>query len=343
MKEKRLSRNREIDTKNRLTVSPVEDGRMEIRMKELLSVIIPCYNEEKVIKLMADTIENIFENQEFDYEIIFVNDGSKDNTVVFLKEISEKYSKMKYISFSRNFGKEAAMLAGLQYCKGTCAVIMDADLQHPPELIRNMYEEYKKGYDQVIAKRNRKGDSRVSSLFAKLYYRLANKLVNVEIVDGAGDFRLLSRRAIDALLSLKENNRFSKGLFSWIGFHQTYIEYENQARKGGESKWSFKSLLSYGVDGVLSFNNQPLRLCVYLGGIFSGISILYLLYLFVQILFYGIDVPGYFTIILLVTSLGGIQLLSIGIIGEYIGRIYFEVKKRPCYLIQELNLKETEE
>lgn len=312
-------------------------------MKELLSAVIPCYNEEKVIELMADTIAAIFENQKFDYEIIFVNDGSKDNTLISLREIVKKYSKMKYISFSRNFGKEAAMLAGLQYCNGTCAVILDADLQHPPELISKMYEEYKKGYDQVIAKRNRTGDSKVSSLFAKLYYKLANKLVSVEMVDGAGDFRLLSRKAIDALLSLKENNRFSKGLFSWIGFNQTYIEYENRERKSGESKWSFKSLLSYGTDGILSFNNQPLRLCVYLGGIFVGISILYLLYLFIQILIYGIDAPGYFTIILLITSMGGIQLFSIGIIGEYIGRIYFEVKKRPCYLIQESNLKEMEE
>ncbi len=220
---------------------------------------------------------------------------------------------------------------------------MDADLQHPPELIVQMYEKYQEGYDQVIAKRNRKGDSRLSIVFAKLYYKLANKLVNVEMVDGAGDFRLLSRRTIHALLELKENNRFSKGLFSWVGFNQIYIEYENQERAGGNSKWSFKSLLSYGVDGILSFNNQPLRICIYLGGIFMGISILYLLYLLIEILLHGIDAPGYFTTILLITTLGGIQLFSIGVIGEYIGRIYFEVKKRPVYLIQETNIKEESE
>ena len=163
------------------------------------------------------------------------------------------------------------------------------------------------------------------------------------MVDGAGDFRLLSRRTIHALLELKENNRFSKGLFSWIGFNQIYIEYENQERAGGNSKWSFKSLLSYGVDGILSFNNQPLRICIYLGGIFMGISILYLLYLLIEILLHGIDAPGYFTTILLITTLGGIQLFSIGVIGEYIGRIYFEVKKRPVYLIQETNIKEESE
>lgn len=270
---------------------------------------------------------------------IFCAYDSKDETLFFLKKIAALSEKMKYISFSRNFGKEAAMLSGLEYCQGDCAVIMDADLQHPPELIEKMYEKYKEGYDQVIAKRNRKGDSKLSTLFAKSYYKLANKMVNVELVDGAGDFRLLSRRTIDALLELRENNRFSKGLFSWVGFNQTYIEYENQERAGGDSKWSFKSLLSYGVDGILSFNNQPLRICIYLGFIFIGISILYLLYLLIEIVFHGIDAPGYFTTILLITTLGGIQLFSIGVIGEYIGRIYFEVKRRPCYLVQETNIK----
>ena len=312
-------------------------------MRELLSVIVPCYNEGAVIERTAKAIVDTCTGRAFDFEIIFVNDGSKDDTLAFLKKLAGRSEKIKYISFSRKFGKEAAMLSGLEHCKGSCAVIMDADLQHPPELIVQMYEKYQEGYDQVIAKRNRKGDSRLSIVFAKLYYKLANKLVNVEMVDGAGDFRLLSRRTIHALLELKENNRFSKGLFSWVGFNQIYIEYENQERAGGNSKWSFKSLLSYGVDGILSFNNQPLRICIYLGGIFMGISILYLLYLLIEILLHGIDAPGYFTTILLITTLGGIQLFSIGVIGEYIGRIYFEVKKRPVYLIQETNIKEESE
>lgn len=312
-------------------------------MRELLSVIVPCYNEGAVIERTAKAIVDTCTGRAFDFEIIFVNDGSKDDTLAFLKKLAGRSEKIKYISFSRNFGKEAAMLSGLEHCKGSFAVIMDADLQHPPELIVQMYEKYQEGYDQVIAKRNRKGDSRLSIVFAKLYYKLANKLVNVEMVDGAGDFRLLSRRTIHALLELKENNRFSKGLFSWVGFNQIYIEYENQERAGGNSKWSFKSLLSYGVDGILSFNNQPLRICIYLGGIFMGISILYLLYLLIEILLHGIDAPGYFTTILLITTLGGIQLFSIGVIGEYIGRIYFEVKKRPVYLIQETNIKEESE
>lgn len=312
-------------------------------MGNLLSVIVPCYNEGKVIEKTTEAISSALSDQEFNFELIFVNDGSKDDTLGDIKGISSKDSRIKYISFSRNFGKEAAMLAGLQYCKGDCAVIMDADLQHPPELIPGMYQKYKMGYDQVIAKRSRTGDSKTATAFAHIYYKLANKLVNIEMVDGAGDFRLLSRKAIEALISLQENNRFSKGLFSWIGFNQTYIEYENRERAAGETKWSFKGLLSYGVDGILSFNNQPLRICIYMGGVFIGISLVYLIYLFVQILMHGIDAPGYFTTILLITLLGGIQLFSIGIIGEYIGRIYFEVKRRPCYIIQESNIDEAEE
>ena len=312
-------------------------------MQDLLSIIIPCYNEGNVIGKTVEVLKNAVTGQAFDYELIFVNDGSRDDTLEDIKRFADVDPKIKYISFSRNFGKEAAMLAGLEYSMGECVVIIDADLQHPPELIPEMYKKYREGYDQVIAKRNRKGDSKAATLFARLYYKLANKLVNVEMVDGAGDFRLLSRRAVNALLGLKENNRFSKGLFSWIGFNQTYIEYENQERAGGESKWSFKSLLSYGVDGILSFNNQPLRICIYVGGIFIGISVIYLIYLFIEILLHGIDAPGYFTTILLITSLGGIQLLAIGIIGEYIGRIYFEVKKRPCFIVQESNIDKVEE
>lgn len=307
---------------------------------ELVSIIIPCYNEGEVITITGAEIVEIIEGNKYDYEIIFVDDGSKDDTLSRIKKMASDNDHIKYISFSRNFGKEGAMLAGLKYCKGTCAVIMDADLQHPPQLIDKMYLMYRKGYDQVIAKRNRKGDSFISSLFAKSYYKLANGIVNVEIVDGVGDFRLLSRRCIDAFLELQENNRFSKGLFSWIGFPAVYIEYENQNRAAGETKWSFRRLISYGIDGILSFNIQPLRLCIYLGLIFIGIDLIYLIYLLSDIFMNGVDVPGYFTTLVLITGLGGIQLLSLGIIGEYVGRIYLEVKKRPNYIIQESNISQ---
>lgn len=309
-------------------------------MKRLISIVVPCYNEGNIIQKTADVLDKQLEKLEsYDYEIIFVNDGSKDNTLELLKGISERNKNVKYISFSRNFGKESAMLAGLEYSKGECAVIMDADLQHPPELIEKMLIKYEEGYDQVIAKRNRAGDACMSTFFARLYYKIVNKLVDVQMVDGAGDFRLLSRRTIDALVSLKETNRFSKGLFSWVGYKQVYIEYENRARIGGETKWSFKKLLSYGMDGIFSFNDKPLRICLYLGSGLVVIGFLYLLYLLIQIMRNGIDVPGYFTIILLITCLGGTQLLSLGIIGEYIGRIYYEVKRRPNYLVQETNIE----
>lgn len=216
---------------------------------------------------------------------------------------------------------------------------MDADLQHPPELLKVMVQKYcEGGYDQVIARRNRTGDSKKGTFFAKMYYKMVNNIVDVQMVDGEGDFRLLSRRAVEAIVALKENNRFSKGLFSWIGYPQTYIEYENRQRAGGETKWSFRRLLTYGMDGIFSFNNKPLRLCIYLGGILLGIAVVYLTYLFVSILLNGVEAPGYFTTVLLITCLGGVQLISIGIVGEYIGRIYYEVKRRPNYLIQEMKV-----
>ena len=349
--------------------------------RKLLSIIVPCYNEAKVLERFHEELtaqlEALFRGKavgthhemeaalssEYDYEIIYVNDGSTDATREIIKKLaadnveavrSSQESRVaadaapgeagagpdgrlqiSYISFSRNFGKEAAMLAGLEYAGGECAVIMDADLQHPPELIKDMLLQYELGFDQVIAKRDRKGESVRSKFFAKLYYKLVNLVVDVKMEDGAGDFRLLSRKAIDAVLSLKETNRFSKGIFSWVGFNQTYIEYENRRRAAASSHWSFRKLLRYGIDGVVSFNVQPLRVCVYMGASLLALSMLYLLYLFVQIVRNGVDVPGYFTTIAMIAVLGGVQLISLGVIGEYVGRIYAEVKKRPAYIVAE--------
>ena len=314
----------------------------EERCRKLLSVVVPCYNEEKVIRLFNGAITKHLREinkRDYDYELIYVNDGSRDKTLDLIMEFAKTNNHIKYISFSRNFGKEAAMLAGLEHATGDCAVIMDADLQHPPHLIEQMLDKYEAGYDQVIAKRDRAGETKKAAFFARTYYKLVNKMVDVTMVDGAGDFRLLSRDTIDAVLSLKETNRFSKGLFSWVGFNQTYIEYENRQRAFDESRWSFKRLLRYGVDGIVSFNVQPLRMCVYLGGVLLVISMIYLLYLFVGILIYGIDVPGYFTTITLISVIGGVQLISLGIIGEYVGRIYAEVKKRPIYIVAKTNMK----
>lgn len=302
----------------------------------LLSVIVPCFNEEKVIEMtyaeLTKTLKGLC-----DYELIFVDDGSRDKTPKILHQLGEMDKNVRFICFSRNFGKESGMLAGLEYAHGDCAVIMDADLQHPPEMITKMLEKYHEGYDQVIAKRNRKGDSKKSSFFAKTYYKMVNSLVDVKFTDGVGDFRLLSRKAINALLSMREYNRFSKGLFSWIGFNEYILEYENQSRAAGETKWSFKNLLQYAIDGIISFNNKPLRFCFVFGVIAIALSLLYLVVTLVQIILGGVQLPGYFTTIFAIALFGGVQLISIGIIGEYIGRIYYEVKRRPHYLVNDTN------
>jgi len=228
------------------------------------------------------------------------------------------------------------MLAGLTYARGDAVVIMDADLQHPPHLVLEMLRRFDEGYDQVVARRTREGDSAVRTAFSRLYYRMVNSLVDVRMEDGVGDFRLLSRRAVDSLLQLNEYNRFSKGLFSWIGFPLATIDYENVARQGGgASKWSFRRLLNYGIDGIMSFNNAPLRLAIYLGALVTALAFAYVGFLIVAALGGGIDVPGYITLVTAVLGLGGIQLLFLGVIGEYIGRVYFEVKQRPHYLVAE--------
>ena len=320
--------------------------------RKLLSVIVPCYNEAKVLDgfheeleeqlhRIAEATQSLRSEQgvqlgsNYDYEIIYVNDGSTDASLNIMKGLAEEDRCVRYISLSRNFGKESAMLAGLEHAEGDCAVIMDADMQHPPELIPEMLAQYEVGFDQVIAKRDRKGETARSRFFAKMYYKLVNLVVDVKMEDGAGDFRLLSRRAIDAVLELKETNRFSKGIFSWVGFNQTYIEYENRQRAADVSHWSFRKLLRYGIDGVVSFNVQPLRVCVYMGISLLALSMLYLLYLLVQIIMHGVDVPGYFTTIAMISIIGGVQLISLGVIGEYVGRIYAEVKKRPAYIVAE--------
>ncbi|MCH5583524.1 glycosyltransferase family 2 protein [Shimazuella sp. AN120528] len=305
----------------------------------MFSFVIPCYNEEPIMHRFHKELTTILQENQIPYELIFINDGSKDKTLEILKEITEKDQHAHYISFSRNFGKESAMLAGLNFSTGEAVIIMDADLQHPPHLIPDMVQAYRNGYDQVITKRNRRGEGGIRTMFSKLYYRLMNGMIDVMLTDGVGDFRLLSRRAVDALLSLQEYNRFSKGLFSWIGFQEYVIEYDNVLRDQGTSKWSFGQLLNYALDGLISFNNKPLRLAIYLGSFVTITDIFYILYTFIQILMHGIVIPGYFTIISSVGLLGGIQLISIGVIGEYIGRIYYESKKRPHYIIEEKRIQ----
>ncbi len=300
-----------------------------------LSIIIPAYNEESAIKTTYKELTTILQKDSlvhhYNYELIFVDDGSKDKTLDAIKQFQNNDAHIKFISFTRNFGKEASMLAGLTYSTGDAVILIDADLQHPPRLICDMVKYYRKGYDQVIAKRNRIGDSKTTTIFSKLYYKMANHFIDIKLTDGIGDFRLLSRQAVNCLLSMKEYNRFSKGMFSWIGFDSKIIEYENQSRISGVSKWNFKQLMQYGIDGILSFNNKPLRAILYLGFIMVLLGISYILYSLIRIISVGIDMPGYFTTITAILVIGGIQLLSLGVIGEYIGRIYYEVKKTSTF------------
>ncbi|AIF65405.1 glycosyltransferase [Terribacillus saccharophilus] len=306
---------------------------------KLLSVIVPSFNEAENVKLFYEELAKELQYSPYDYEVIYVDDGSSDTTLLELKELADMHYNVQYVSFTRNFGKEAAILAGFQHAKGDCAVVIDADLQHPVALLHELLAGFEEGYDQVIARRNRKGESLPRKVLSTMYYKIINRFIDVRIQNGVGDFRLLSRRAIDALLILSEGNRFSKGLFSWIGFEQKTVYYDNVSRQNGESKWSFGKLFDYGIDGIVSFNTKPLRVCLYAGFIVLFLSLAYILYTFVEVLVRGVITPGYFTLITAILFLGGVQLVSLGVIGEYIGRIYNETKRRPHYLVKDTNIE----
>lgn len=298
-----------------------------------LSVVVPCHNEEAVLPHLVEAIVSTLDEWGETYEIVIVDDGSTDRTLEVTRAEGAHLPVLRYQSFSRNFGKEAAMLAGLRAARGGVVVIMDADLQHPPELIPRMVEMQRRGFDQVVAVRDRSREPALRRAFARSYYRGVNKVIDVSLEDGAGDFRLLSRRAVDALLSLPEANRFSKGLFSWIGFPTTSIAFQGAPRQHGASRWSYLKLLDYGVDGVMSFNSKPLRGAVWLGTACVLLSLVYLVWLFWHYLTEGVDSPGYLTLVAGITTFGGIQLVFLGIIGEYVGRIYHETKRRPPYVV----------
>ncbi|MFD5896783.1 MULTISPECIES: glycosyltransferase family 2 protein [unclassified Streptomyces] len=303
----------------------------------LISIVVPCFNEEEIVDRFHDRVTGELALLEgelgHEFELVYVDDGSRDGTLERLEKIAAADPRTRYVSFSRNFGKESAMLAGLQYAKGAAVVIMDADLQHPPELVRRMLDLHEQGYEQVIARRTRTGDRVTRTLAARAYYRLINRLIDVELVDGVGDFRLLSRRAVDAVLGLAEYNRFSKGIFAWVGFRSTTFEYENAVREQGRSKWSFGKLLNYGLDGMLSFNNKPLRAALYLGLLLLSLASVYAAWIVGVAMVNGVDTPGYVTLLVAVTALSGVQMVMVGVVGEYVGRIYYEVKRRPHYLV----------
>ncbi|WP_353850576.1 glycosyltransferase family 2 protein [Solwaraspora sp. WMMA2056] len=304
-----------------------------------LSVVVPCFNEEaSLVPLHTAVSAALAALPDIDVEYVYVDDGSTDATLARLRELATGDPSVRYLALSRNFGKESAMLAGLDRADGDAVIVMDADLQHPPRLLPDMVALYRQGYDQVIACRDRRGDRFVRTVASRAFYRLMNRWVDVQLLDGAGDFRLLSRRAVQALRTMPEYNRFSKGLYSWIGFNTVVFAYPNEARAGGGgSRWSLRSLLNYAFDGLLSFNNRPLRSAIYAGMGLTVIAVAYAAWVVAAALIRGIDAPGYTTIIVSVIGLGGIQMMILGVIGEYIGRIYYETKRRPHYLVMESN------
>jgi glycosyltransferase involved in cell wall biosynthesis len=301
----------------------------------MLSIVVPCFNEEAGLRGLRAAIVADVGSFTDDFEVILVDDGSSDGTLAVMRRIAAKDPRFRYLALSRNFGKESAMLAGMSHARGDLVGIMDADLQHPPALFAKMIPLIDQGYDQVVARRTRTGDAKLRTASSRLYYRLMNRMVEVRLDDGVGDFRVLSRRAVSALLALGEHNRFSKGLFAWIGFDTAVVDYENAERHAGASKWSMRSLFNYGIDGVVSFNSRPLRTAVHLGLLVTLISFAYGLWVLITAVVGGNPVPGYVTLMCGVLFLGGVQLLFLGVIGEYVGRIYFETKRRPHFLIKE--------
>lgn len=305
--------------------------------KEVLSIIIPMYNEEESLPYLYDRLVRLGEKIEhYTLEFLFVNDGSSDNSLNMVKELREIDARVCYLSLSRNFGKEVAMGAAFDYVNGDSVVIIDADLQDPPELILEMLKYYEEGYDDVYAKRkSREGETWLKKMTSKTFYRVLHTVSRVPIQQDTGDFRLLSRRAIEALKSFPEKQRYTKGMFSLIGFKKIAIEFDRDPRVAGSTKWNYFKLMELAVEGITSFTLAPLRISTYIGIITSLCAMVYATFIFIKTVIYGIDVPGYASLMCVVLFLGGVQLLCLGVIGEYLGRIFIEAKARPLYFIDE--------
>lgn len=307
-----------------------------------LCIIVPCYNEEAALPIYYETVKPVLDALPARCSLLLVDDGSADGTLRVMRELSAKDNMVKYLSFSRNFGKEAAMLAGLQNADADYVAIMDADLQDPPEFLPEMLRivnDDAQDFDCVGTRRTtRKGEPPIRSFFARMFYKIINKISKTEIVDGARDYRIMSRRMVDAILSMGEYNRFSKGIFGWVGFKTHWLEYVNRERVAGETKWSFHKLFLYSLDGITAFSTAPLAISSYLGLICCFISMLYLLFVFIKSLIYGDPVAGYPSMMCVILFLGGALLLGIGILGQYLAKTYLEVKGRPSYILQEKKL-----
>ena len=313
----------------------------------LLSVIVPCYNEEESVALFYQELtknDPFFKEKEIELELLYIDDGSKDGTVREVKKLIEQDSRVHIVSFSRNIGKEAAMVAGLEKAKGDYVVMMDVELQDPPKFLGEMYRTLETGeYDCVAARRtDRAGERRIRSFFSAMFYKVINKISKIEFVEGARDYRLMTRKMRDAVLKMGEYNRFSKGLFSWVGFRTKWLSYHNVERAAGETKWSFGKLLRYSLDGIMGFSTLPLSLSSYGGIFFCGAAFLAIMFLVVRYLIWHVPVQGWTTLMCAMLLISGVQLLCVGILGQYLARIYLEVKNRPVYLLKETDEEETE-
>ena len=306
--------------------------------KDIISIVVPCHNEEEMVPIFHKEITAVSEQlPDAVFEMIFVNDGSKDATLAELKRLASLDERVHYLSFSRNFGKEAAMVAGLRHATGNYVAVMDADLQDPPALLVEMVALIRTGeYDCIGTKRlDRKGEPPIRSFFARQFYQLINRISDTEIVDGARDFRLMTRQMVDAVLEMTEYNRFSKGIFSWVGFETKYLSYENQERVAGKTTWSFWSLFKYSLDGIVAFSEAPLAIAAFTGFLSFAVAILAALILTVRTLVFGNATSGWTSLIVIILGMGGLQLLCLGILGKYLGKTFMETKRRPLYILKE--------
>lgn len=306
---------------------------------KLLSVVVPCYNEEENIRDFYDELFRnapFFKEKEIEVELLYIDDGSKDRTVEEVKKLCREDSRVHLRSLSRNFGKEAAIYAGLQKAKGDYVVLMDVDLQDPPSLLPEMYGYIEQGYDSVATRRvTRKGEPPVRSFFARMFYRIMNKISRTEIVDGARDYRLMSRQVVDAILAMTEYNRFTKGIFGWVGYETKWMEYENIERRKGETKWSFWKLFAYSLEGITAFSTVPLTIAALIGALFCLLAFVMIIIIIVKTLIFGDPTSGWPSLVCIIMMVSGVQLFCLGIVGQYLSKTYMEVKKRPIYLVRE--------
>lgn len=311
----------------------------EEKQKKLITILVPAYNEEEVLDMLYDRLKSLIEqNTKYDFEILLVNDGSKDNTLKIMKNLRAKDKRVNYLNLSRNFGKETAMIAGLDYCRGDAVVIIDADLQDPPELITEMIEYWEKGYDDIYAKRkSRKGETWLKKFTSTMYYKILQAFTKIEIQKDTGDFRLLDRRCVNALKKLRESQRCTKSIFSWIGYKKKEVSYNRDPRVAGKTKWNYKKLIDLAIDGITSLTTSPLRIATYISIPTFLALFIYFIYVIIKSCVLHIAIQAFQAIILLILFFSGIQILLFGIVGEYLGRIFNETKGRPLYFVNEYN------